>query len=73
MARRPSEHLLRRAGFGASEAAARYGRYSWPVEFVVRAIKEVGWAGFTMNDALILQFSEFGRRITENGSQGTDH
>jgi uncharacterized protein (DUF1800 family) len=27
-------------------------RYSWPVEFVVRALKEVGWAGFSVNDAL---------------------
>ena len=26
-----------------------------------------------LNDTLILQFSEFGRRISENGSQGTDH
>ncbi|MGH9255294.1 MAG: DUF1501 domain-containing protein [Vicinamibacterales bacterium] len=26
-----------------------------------------------LNDTLILQFSEFGRRITENGSLGTDH
>jgi uncharacterized protein (DUF1501 family) len=26
-----------------------------------------------LNDTLILQFSEFGRRITENGSAGTDH
>ena len=29
-----------------------YKRYSWPVEFVVRAIKEVGWTGFSVNDAL---------------------
>jgi uncharacterized protein (DUF1501 family) len=26
-----------------------------------------------LNDTLLLQFSEFGRRINENGSQGTDH
>jgi uncharacterized protein (DUF1800 family) len=29
-----------------------YKRYSWPVEFVVRALKEVGPAGFSVNDAL---------------------
>jgi uncharacterized protein (DUF1501 family) len=26
-----------------------------------------------LNETLILQFSEFSRRISENGSQGTDH
>jgi uncharacterized protein (DUF1501 family) len=26
-----------------------------------------------LNDTLILQFSEFGRRVVENGSGGTDH
>jgi uncharacterized protein (DUF1800 family) len=26
-----------------------YGRYSWPVEFVVRSIKEVGWAGYSVD------------------------
>jgi uncharacterized protein (DUF1800 family) len=29
-----------------------FKRYSWPAEFVARAITEVGWAGFSVNDAL---------------------
>ena len=27
-----------------------FTRYSWPAEFVVRAIREVGWSGFSVND-----------------------
>ena len=29
-----------------------YKRYSWPVEFVVRSLKEVGWNGFTLANTL---------------------
>jgi uncharacterized protein (DUF1800 family) len=29
-----------------------FKRYSWPAEFVARSIHEVGWAGFSVNDAL---------------------
>jgi uncharacterized protein (DUF1800 family) len=29
-----------------------FKRYSWPVEFVVRAIKETGWAGYSVNSAI---------------------
>jgi len=29
-----------------------YARYTWPVEFVVRALKEVGYAGFSVNSAV---------------------
>jgi uncharacterized protein (DUF1800 family) len=29
-----------------------YQRYAWPTEFVVRALKEVGFIGFSVNDAL---------------------
>jgi uncharacterized protein (DUF1800 family) len=34
------------------DPANYYKRYSWPVEYVVRSLKEVGWAGFSVNDAL---------------------
>ena len=26
-----------------------YSRYAWPVEFVIRAIKEVGWSGYSVD------------------------
>jgi uncharacterized protein (DUF1800 family) len=29
----------------------RFTRYSWPAEFTIRAIKDVGWQGFSLNDA----------------------
>ncbi len=29
-----------------------FKRYAWPVEFVVRSIKEMGWTGFSVNDTL---------------------
>jgi len=32
--------------------AMYFTRYAWPVEFVVRAIKEVGWTGFSLGSAL---------------------
>jgi uncharacterized protein (DUF1800 family) len=37
----------------ASEAflRAEFQRYSWPVEFVVRSIKETGWNGFSIDTA----------------------
>ena len=32
--------------------SSEFRRYSWPVEFVIRALKDIGWAGFSVNDAL---------------------
>jgi uncharacterized protein (DUF1800 family) len=32
-----------------SEPANRFTRYSWPAEYVVRATKEVGFAGYSVN------------------------
>ena len=34
------------------DAGHRYKRYSWPVEFVVRSLKEVGMNGFSLASAL---------------------
>jgi uncharacterized protein (DUF1800 family) len=31
---------------------AYFARYSWPLEYVVRAFKDIGWTGFSVNDAL---------------------
>ncbi|HYM24338.1 MAG TPA: DUF1800 domain-containing protein [Vicinamibacterales bacterium] len=31
---------------------AAFQRYSWPAEFTIRAIKDIGWRGFSVNDAL---------------------
>jgi uncharacterized protein (DUF1800 family) len=33
-------------------ASAVFRRYAWPVEFVVRALKDIGWSGFSVGDAL---------------------
>ena len=42
--------LLRSADFRSE--ANHFTRYSWPAEFVARSLKEVGWAGFSVNDAV---------------------
>src|SRR5262249_37172765 len=34
------------------DPAVVFTRYSWPVEFVVRAIKETGWTGFSVDTTL---------------------
>ena len=33
-------------------ASRHFSRYAWPVEYVVRAMKEVGYVGFSVNDTL---------------------
>jgi uncharacterized protein (DUF1800 family) len=44
------QHLLLSRAFAGG--ANYFKRYSWPAEFVARSIKEVGWTGFSVNDAL---------------------
>jgi uncharacterized protein (DUF1800 family) len=43
-------HLFLSQAF--EDQSNRYARYAWPAEFVARSLKEVGWAGFSLNDAL---------------------
>jgi len=35
-----------------TDPSVYFTRYSWPVEYVVRAIKETGWTGFSLGTAL---------------------
>ena len=41
-----------------------FQRYSWPVEYVVRAIKEVGWTGFSVTTAMT-PLSNMGQQLYE--------
>jgi uncharacterized protein (DUF1800 family) len=34
------------------DARSVWGRYAWPVEYVVRLLKDVGWVGFSVDSAL---------------------
>ena len=42
--------LLTSSAFGDRDNF--FARFSWPVEFVVRSFKDIGWNGFSVNDAL---------------------
>jgi uncharacterized protein (DUF1800 family) len=44
--------LLRRLFSSEAFLASEFQRYSWPVEFVVRAIKETGWNGLSVDAAM---------------------
>ena len=35
-----------------TDPARQYTRYAWPVEFVIRSLKEVGYLGFSVNSAI---------------------
>ena len=41
-----------------------YQRYSWPIEFVTKAIKETGWTGFSVQSALT-PLSNMGQQLYE--------
>lgn len=43
-------HILSSSWF--TDRSTMFTRYSWPAEFVARAIKEVGWQGFSLEQVL---------------------
>ncbi|HWK09401.1 MAG TPA: DUF1800 domain-containing protein [Vicinamibacterales bacterium] len=47
-----------------ADPANFYKRYSWPAEFVVRSLKEVGWTGFSVGDALA-PLANMGQQLLE--------
>lgn len=61
------------AGQGTNQANGTYANLMGTVDGALRAFyMDMANQGL-QNDTLILQFSEFGRRIAENVSAGTDH
>ena len=57
-----------------NDPSMRFARYSWPAEFVVRAIKEVGWQGFSLDKARSplanMGSSSSSRRTSADGRSG---
>jgi uncharacterized protein (DUF1800 family) len=45
-------------------SSAQYARYSWPAEFVIRALKSVGWTGFSLGNVTALM-SNMGMTLFE--------
>ena len=41
-----------------------YGRYSWPAEYVIRSIREVGWTGFSI-DSVRTPLTNMGQTLFE--------
>ena len=56
--------MLRRLFTAEYFFASEFQRYSWPVEFVVRAIKETGWNGLSV-DAAMTPLANMGQQLYE--------
>jgi uncharacterized protein (DUF1501 family) len=58
---------------GVNQANGAYGNLMGTLDGGLKAFHDDLAAQGLLNNTLILVYSEFGRRISENGSQGTDH
>lgn len=54
--------LLRSSAF--FDPANFHTRYSWPVEYAIRAVKEVGWIGLSVND-IVTALINMGQQLYE--------
>jgi uncharacterized protein (DUF1501 family) len=61
------------AGQNTNLANGTYGNLMGTIDAALLAFYDDLRNQGLLNDTLVLQFSEFGRRIDENGSNGTDH
>jgi len=60
-------HVLTSRWF--THPSVRHARYSWPPEFVVRAVKEVGWQGFSL-DRVRAPMANMGMQLFEPPNVG---
>jgi uncharacterized protein (DUF1800 family) len=60
-------HILSSAWF--NNPSVRHARYSWPAEFVARAIREVGWQGFSL-DTVKSPLASMGQQLFEPPNVG---
>jgi hypothetical protein len=56
--------VLRQLFLSDAFLGAEFQRYSWPIEFVVRAIKETGWTGLSV-DAAMTPLVNMGQQLYE--------
>ena len=61
------------ASQGVNQANGAYGNLMGTLDGGLKAFHDDLAAQGLLNNTLILVYTEFGRRISENGSQGTDH
>jgi uncharacterized protein (DUF1501 family) len=61
------------ASQGVNQANGAYGNLMGTLDGGLKAFYDDLSSQGLLNNTVILIYSEFGRRITENGSQGTDH
>jgi uncharacterized protein (DUF1800 family) len=60
-------HILTSPWF--NNPSVRHARYSWPAEFVARAIREVGWQGFSL-DTVRAPLASMGQLLFEPPNVG---